>query len=233
MFQAEAQGLKILYNTKTLKIPVVIGHGETSRHGWILMEHIAGAGRKANYWEQLGKRLALMHKNTNDKFGLPQDNYIGSLPQKNTPLENWVEFLITNRFDPMLAMARDRGEADEKVARSFEKLYGKLKGLLVHEDPALLHGDLWSGNIMIDNHGSPVLIDPAVYYGNREVDLAFTTLFGGFDKKFYTSYQEEWPLEGGFEDRFDIYNLYPLMVHVNIFGGGYINQVKQVLSRYI
>lgn len=232
MFKVEADGLKILADAKAIMIPEVIGFGEGENYSWILMEHIDSSARKNNYWQELGHQLASLHRNTADAYGLDHDNYIGSLPQENSYLDNWVEFLISRRYGPMVERALNSGKIGKEEARKFEKLYGKLKNLLVHEQPSLIHGDLWSGNLMVDSEGSPALIDPAVYYGNREKELAYTTLFGGFDAKFYESYQEEWPLEGGYHDRFQIYNLYPLMVHVNLFGGGYISQVNQILKRY-
>ena len=233
MFKNESEGLKMLSEANCLRVPHVVSHGETGPYNWLLLEHIESSGRNGDYWDQMGRNLALLHRNSNELFGLDNDNYIGSLPQRNTPSSNWIEFLIAHRFEPMIKMAFNDRKLDQKDKVLFEKLYGKLQGLLVYEKPSLLHGDLWSGNVMVDNKGAPVLIDPAVYYGHREVDLAFTTLFGGFNHIFYESYREEWPLEDGFEERFDLYNLYPLLVHVNLFGGSYINQARSILARFV
>lgn len=233
MFKVEADGLKTLYSARSVKIPEVVAFGEGESYAWILMEYIEGAAKKVGYWQELGYQLASLHRNSADSYGLAHNNYIGSLPQNNQYLDNWVEFLISRRYEPMVKRALNNGEIEKEDAANFEKLYGKLKNLLVHEPPSLLHGDLWSGNLIVDSKGSPALIDPAVYYGNREIEIAFTKLFGGFDRQFYTTYQEEWPLEDGYNDRFDIYNLYPLMVHVNLFGGGYLSQVKSIIKRFV
>ena len=233
MFRAEAAGLKLLSDAKSFRIPEVIALGEAENYSWILMEHIKSSPRKPDYWKQLGKNLASLHRNTSEAYGLDHDNYIGSLGQKNGYLDNWIEFMISRRYEPMVSLALNSGKIGSEVAHNFEKLYGKLQGILVYEPPSLLHGDLWSGNLMIDDEGSPALIDPAVYYGNREIEIAFTILFSGFDKEFYDTYQQEWPLESGYTDRFELYNLYPLMVHVNLFGGSYLSQVNQVLKRFV
>lgn len=233
MFKAEAKGLKLLRKPNVIKVPEVKHYGDGEKFSWILMENINSTARNNNYWVNFGERVAALHKNTQEKYGLEYHNYIGSLPQKNKPLDNWVEFMISQRLEPMVKLAVDSGRADEKLHHNFEKLYGKLRGLLVSEPPSLLHGDLWSGNIMSDENGDPCIIDPAVYFGNREIELAFTTLFGGFDQEFYDSYQNVWPLEDGYQGRFDLYNLYPLLVHVNLFGGGYLSQLRQILSRFV
>jgi protein-ribulosamine 3-kinase len=233
MFKMEADGLKILADARAIKIPEVIAFGEGENYSWILMEYIDSSARKSTYWQELGRQLAALHHKSAHAYGLDHNNYIGSLPQDNSYLDNWVEFLISRRYEPMVERALNSGKMGKEDARNFEKLYGKLKNLLVHEPPSLIHGDLWSGNLMTDGKGSPALIDPAVYYANREKELAYTTLFGGFDAQFYQSYQEEWPLEGGYHDRFEVYNLYPLMVHVNLFGGSYLSQVKNILKRYV
>lgn len=233
MFKVEAKGLRLLKNPDVIKVPEVKHFSEGNTYSYILMENITSAGRAENYWNDLGQQLASLHRNTSEKYGLEYNNYIGSLPQKNKPLDNWVEFMITRRFEPLVKQAIDSGRADESLHHHFEKLYGKLRGLLVNEPPSLLHGDLWSGNILSDEKGGPCIIDPAVYYGNREIEIAFTTLFGGFNQEFYNSYIESWPMEGGYRERFDLYNLYPLLVHVNLFGGGYLNQLRQILHRFV
>lgn len=233
MFEAEAKGLKLLRQPKVIKVPEIEDFGEGNTYSYILMEHIDPSARKSNYWEKFGEQLASLHKNTIEKYGLDHDNYIGSLPQKNNWLDNWVEFLITRRFEPMVKLAIESGRADSNLPNKFEKLYGKLRGLLVSEPPSLIHGDLWSGNVLVDKEGDPCIIDPAVYYGNREIELAFTKLFGGFDPDFYESYIRALPLEGGYQDRFELYNLYPLLVHVNLFGGSYLHQLQQILRRFV
>ena len=170
-----------------------------------------------------------MHKQTDEKFGLDFDNYIGTLPQNNTQDKNWVDFFIRNRLLAQL----DVGNYSLSVRQDFEKLFKKLPDLFPNEKPAILHGDLWSGNFLVKDRETPVLIDPAIYFGNREMDIAMCKLFGGFHADFYASYNEEFPLESDWEERINLCNLYPLLVHVNLFGGGYLNQVKNILSYYV
>lgn len=233
LFEAEAKGLKVLKQSGSVQIPSVINFGETSDCSFLLLEYIDSSRFNKNYWKDLGISLARLHKTTNNYFGLDHDNFIGSLPQINHPDTNWINFFIQQRIERQLKIGVSSGRLSSDIVKHFQLLYEKLPELLPVESPALLHGDLWSGNIMSDSQGRPVLIDPAVYFGNREAELAFTTLFGGFDDDFYKAYQEEFPLLAGFEDRFEIYNLYPLLVHVNLFGGGYINSVSSILRRYI
>lgn len=166
------------------------------------------------------------------EFGLDHNNYIGSLPQSNTIHHAWIEFFITERLEAQLKMARDDGQAGPELSRMFEKLYRHLPDFFPDEPPALLHGDLWSGNYMRGNDGRAVIIDPAVYYGHRYMDLGMSKLFGGFTAAFYNAYNDAYPLEPSWHQSMDIANLYPLMVHVNLFGGGYLNSVKSILRRF-
>ncbi len=169
---------------------------------------------------------------TKPLFGLDHSNYIGSLPQSNTIHQAWLEFFVTERLEAQLKMARDEGRAGSELSRMFEKLYRHLPDFFPDEPPALLHGDLWSGNYMCGNDGLAVIIDPAVYYGHRFMDLGMSKLFGGFTAAFYDAYNDAYPLEASWQKSMDIANLYPLMVHVNLFGGGYINSVKSILRRF-
>jgi fructosamine-3-kinase len=173
-----------------------------------------------------------MHRHTADSFGLDHDNYIGSLPQYNQKRENWPAFFAEMRLEPQMKMARDEGRMDASDQRSFEKLYERLDRIFPEEPPALVHGDLWSGNYMVGPEGEPYILDPAVYYGHREMDLGMSTLFGTFGDAFYRSYDAEYPLEKGWEERSDLANLYPLMVHVNLFGGGFASEVRTILRRF-
>lgn len=232
MFEAEARGLELLYTTAAIRIPQVVGTGRREPHQFILMEFIEGKPRSGIYWDLLGQRLARLHRNSNENFGLDHDNYIGSLPQSNTPGDSWIEFFISERLQVQLKAGIDAGQIDPSIASKFERLYSRLPEILTAEPPSLLHGDLWSGNLIVDEKGDPCLIDPAVYYGNREVDLAMTKLFGGFDERFYNAYQEAFSTAPGLGERLDIYNLYPLLVHVNLFGQGYLNQVASILRAY-
>lgn len=232
MFEKESLGLSMLSESNTIRVPGVIHHAIAEPYALLLLEFVSNGTRKPGFWEQFGYSLAGLHKHTSASFGLEYDNYIGSLPQKNQQQPDWAGFFIAERLEPMVKMARDEGKINSQYVRLFEQFYGRLKSLVPGEKPALLHGDLWSGNFMTDEQGNPCLVDPAVYYGHRETDLAMTRLFGGFQAAFYQSYAEAFPLEKGWEDRMDIHNLYPLMVHVNLFGGGYALDVKRILERF-
>ena len=225
MFQTEYNGLKVLKDTNTIRIPNVLCFDDD----FLIIEFIPPSNPNNAFWEVFGQKLALMHKQTHSKFGLDFDNYIGSLYQDNTQNKNWTEFFIQNRLQAQLSIGNFSGT----LLSDFDKLFQKLPNLFPNEKPALLHGDLWNGNFLAKNGDTPMLIDPAIYYGNREMDIAMSNLFGGFNSDFYFAYNESHPLENGWEERIQICNLYPLLVHVNLFGGAYINQVKNILSYYV
>ena len=234
MFMKEAKGLKLLAQAGTIKIPQVLNFGKIEAKHYLLLEYIESAPPKADYWAEFGMSLAEMHKGNNaSNYGLDEDNYIGKLPQPNDFHESWIEFFIKQRLDYQLELAIKNQMVSEDFVSRYRKFYELLPQLLPIDQPALLHGDMWSGNVMIDNEGNACLIDPAVYYGHREIELAFTQMFGGFDRMFYGAYHETYPLEPGFEDRVEIYNIYPHMVHVNLFGTSYLNGVESVLKRYL
>ncbi len=231
MFKKESLGLGLLIKSETVKIPSVIVVGETSRHQYIILEFIEPGRPGVSYENDLGYGLAAMHKHTAEQFGLDHDNYIGSLPQYNTEHDHWIDFLIEERLTPQLKLAVDTNKFHD--TGKFEKLFAKLPALIPEERPALLHGDLWGGNVITDQDGNAVLIDPAVYYGHREMEVAYTQLFGGFSPDFYNVYSEAFPLAPDFQNRVDLYNLYPLLVHVNLFGGSYASQVLSILNRFV
>lgn len=232
MFKAESRGLQLLFDSAAIKVPKVIAAGEASDVQFLLLEFIDGNAKQKNFWETLGLRLSELHQHTSDKFGLNHDNYIGSLPQQNATQKTWTEFFIHQRIDPLLKLTVNRKIISPQHIKDFEQLYTKFSAIFPETKPSLLHGDLWIGNLMTDAAGYPALIDPAVYYGHPEMDLAFTMLFGGFDHKFYQSYHEAQKPAPGFEQRAELYNLYPLMVHALLFGGSYISQCLQIVSRY-
>lgn len=229
MFEVEAKGLKLLANTNIIKIPEIISFQKS----YLLLNFVESMPEAPNYWENLGFKLAELHQNTHPYFGLDHNNYIGSLRQNNENINNGVEFLIEKRFRVQASLAMYHQLIDKNFYKKFEIFYQKLPNLIPEEKPALLHGDLWSGNIMTDENGQPVLLDPAIYYGFREMELAFTQLFGGFDNKFYTTYQESFPLEPDFDARIEIYNLYPLLVHLNLFGTSYLTAVQRIIEKYV
>lgn len=232
MFEAEARGLELLASPKAICVPRVLAAGVKNETQFIVMRCIDSKARRRDYWQQLGRNLASLHNTTGERFGLDHSNYIGSLPQENSPSDSWTEFFIHQRLEKQYSLMGQTGYGDASVRHKLEKLYLRLPELITETTPRLLHGDLWGGNIMVTSKGEPALIDPAVYYGHPEVDLAMTTLFGGFDDEFFRAYNEVARLAPGYEERFMIYNLYPLMVHVNLFGGGYYPQVLAVLNRF-
>lgn len=233
MFETEAKGLKLLRKNNTIAIPDVIGVGEDNNNQFIILQFIEQSPQNKSYWKDLGSRLAATHKTMHAHFGLDHDNYMGSLRQLNTYNERWIDFFVNQRLSVQLKMAVDSGLAGGEMMKSFDSLYLKLGSLLPEEKPSLLHGDLWSGNIITTSNGEPCLIDPAVYYGCREVDLAMTKLFGSFPAEFYDTYNNTFPLLPGYEDRFELYNLYPLLVHLNLFGTQYRGPITNILRRFV
>lgn len=232
MLDAESKGLRLLKDADEIKIPEVIAQKTIGNTQYLILEFIDSARMSKNFWNDFGKSLAQLHKHTAEKFGLDHDNYIGSLPQNNHQHSTWNEFFILERVEPQIKLARDDKRISNSIIQQFNKLFSKLETILLVEKPSLLHGDLWNGNYLIGSKGEPCIIDPAVYYGHREMDIAMTKLFGGFSPEFYQSYHEELPLEKDWQKRIDIFNLYPLMVHVNLFGGSYAMQVETILKKF-
>lgn len=232
MFESEVRGLELLRQTNCIHVPQAIATGQKEEKAYILLEYIDSAIAKPKFWEHFGFSLAQLHKNSYPSFGLSHNNYIGSLPQNNELMDDGIQFFIEKRLRVQAGLAFYNHYISEDLHKQFQRLYQQLPNLLPNEKPALLHGDLWSGNYVIGKNGLATLIDPAVYYGNREAEIAFTRLFGGFEPRFYEAYQEAFPLEKGFEDRVEIYNLYPLLVHVNLFGSGYLGGVERTLRKF-
>jgi fructosamine-3-kinase len=228
MFEAEAHGLNLLADKGLITIPHVIKYGCNDGKAYLLLEFIQSAYRQKHYWKSLGEQLAKLHRNTHGSFGLHFNNFIGALPQSNECMPSWIDFFVEKRLKVQAGLAYYNGLVGKDLLKKFERLYEKLPSILPEEQPALLHGDLWSGNVMVNSEGLPCLIDPAVYYGNREIELAFTQLFGGFDDDFYQAYQATFPLLPDFDERIEIYNLYPLLVHVNLFGRSYLSGVERL-----
>ncbi len=233
MFATEAQGLAILRTAAEIRTPEVIQQGLYEDKAYLLLEFIDSTLPNARFWTDFGARLANLHQHTQAQFGLSFNNYIGSLRQSNEWMANGIDFFIEKRLKVQAGLAFYNEQISRSELDKFAQLYDKIPHLLPNEAPALLHGDLWSGNFMIGVGGEPVLIDPAVYYGFREAELAFTYLFGGFDERFYAAYQATYPLLRGWDERLEIYNLYPLLVHVNLFGRGYWSGIERVLKKYL
>jgi fructosamine-3-kinase len=232
MFQKEAKGLLLLRNTRSICVPDVLLTGEAGKYSFLLMEFISSAPMKEGFWDDFGKSLAALHSHKSGKFGLDHDNFMGSLEQQNNFHDNWSDFFIRERLEPQVRLARENRTISKTEAEDFNRLYPKLSSIFPETVPSLLHGDLWSGNFMVNQTGKVCLIDPAVYYGHPEIDIAMTTLFGGFGQRFYEVYNYYNPPENGWRNRLDVYNLYPLMIHVNLFGGSYLESVKRILNRF-
>ena len=230
MFEVEARGLMLLKEQLVIKIPVVIALGEADKDAYLLMEYVETGLKTPNFWNNFGASMARLHKVTGQYYGLDTDNYIGCLIQHNQPHANWTSFFIKERLEPQIKLALDTGAINSGIVKKFDALYKKLETFFPLEPPSLIHGDLWSGNFIATPDEQACIYDPAVYYGSREMDIAMSKLFGGFDKQFYESYNLHFHLQEDWEDRIDVYNLYPLLVHVNLFGGGYVSQVKGILD---
>lgn len=235
IFEAEARALEALRVADAVRVPAVIAlGGGATEHSWILLEWLEPGRAKPALWERLGLGLAALHRLRAERYGWPTDNFIGSLPQANAWLDDWAEFWRVRRLEPQLRLAYDVGWFEPPVRARFDALLDRLDVLLApaaEDGPSLLHGDLWSGNVHAMADGEPALIDPASYYGHREVDLAMSELFGGFGAGFYRAYREAWPLAEGYdEERRAIYQLYYLLVHVNLFGAGYVGRTVEVLG---
>jgi fructosamine-3-kinase len=231
MPEAEREGLSHLRNAG-VRVPEVIATGISGSHAWLLLRRIIPGKRVADFEEQFGRMLAVLHHRTEKHFGSMPDNWIGSLPQVNTDWQRWSDFFREQRLDPLLRSAVDHRLLPPGVTGLAERLYAKLDVLFPSEPPSLLHGDLWSGNRMVGEEGLPVLIDPAVYYGFREMDLAMIRLFGGFDRRWEEAYAEAFPWSPGVEDRIGLCNLYPLLVHLLLFGGGYATDFLRQLRYF-
>ncbi|PRX47990.1 fructosamine kinase family protein [Salegentibacter salegens] len=228
MFEAEKAGLEALEQPKVIDIPRVLGVGKIENTSYLLLEYKESTAKSSTFWTDFGKQMAALHKTTSEEFGFHQDNYIGSLPQQNNASASAADFYISERLDPQLKMAKDRGY-DLGVTKSFFK---NISAIIPDEKPSLIHGDLWGGNYLVNEEGNPCLIDPATAFAPREMDLAMMQLFGGFDKQLFEVYEQEFPLESGFEDRIPLWQLYYLLVHLNLFGMGYKSQVTGILKQF-
>jgi fructosamine-3-kinase len=228
MFARESEGLQALAVEGAPRVPVPFLHGDN----FLLLEDLRPAPRSGDYWATFGHQLAALHNYTSEQYGFAHDNYCGATPQPNPWTENGYAFFGEHRLMFQARMARKRGLMGEAEVGMVRQVVGRLAELVPDQPPSLLHGDLWTGNAMSDAHGGPAIIDPAAYYGWAEADLAMTTLFGSFPDGFYRAYQEARPLHPGYKERFHLYNLYHLLNHLNLFGGGYLRQVMVILRRY-
>ncbi|HMH21149.1 MAG TPA: fructosamine kinase family protein [Puia sp.] len=249
LFEKESRGLLLLQQQGIFRVPKIVACETVGDLQFLILEWIeqgpqtgAGTGSpphagnppsdKDGFWQLFGEQLARLHLVPQDHFGLGEDNYMGALPQNNTPSDSWTEFFVQRRLEPQIKMAANKGLLPTAAIRQFWSLYLSLPEIFPDEDPSLLHGDLWSGNFLRDDWGEPVLIDPAVYRGYRGMDLAMTTLFGGFDPKFYEAYSYHHPLPTNWPEQCEICNLYPLLVHLNLFGKSYLGDILHTIQRF-
>ncbi len=228
----EANGLRELAKANAIKIPEVIAFNEKV----IVLEFIESGSKSRNFMERFGQEFAGMHRLKAEQYGFFENNFIGSNPQINQPVQkDWLAFYWDNRLLYQIKLAEKNGYLNSEFRTACGKLESVLPKILSgsEEEPCVLHGDLWGGNYMVADDGSPVLIDPAVYYGHREADLGMTRLFGGFDSNFYSAYNEAYPLPEGWDYRIDIYKLYHVLNHLNLFGTGYYSQANSIIQKYI
>ncbi|NCA69541.1 MAG: fructosamine kinase family protein [Sphingobacteriia bacterium] len=231
MFEAEAAGLTELRDAGALRVPAPICTGVLERESYLVIEHIDLGGRLDG--AAAGRQLAELHRHTGPGFGWQRDNTIGATPQQNAWADDWVTFWRERRLAYQLELAIRNGHS-RALGDSGERLCAELEHLIGHHPPAsLLHGDLWAGNIGSTPGGEPVIFDPAVYFGDRETDLAMTELFGGFAPDFYAAYREAWPLPPEYTTRKMLYNLYHVLNHLNLFGGGYLAQSRGMIERLL
>ncbi|MGF1458668.1 MAG: fructosamine kinase family protein [Leptolyngbyaceae cyanobacterium] len=231
MFEAEALGLREIAHTQTIRVPRPICWGTADRSCYIVMEYLPLGNSSRDSWYQMGQDLAAMHRVISDRgFGWQRDNTIGDTPQKNPWMADWVEFYVEHRLRYQFQLANRRGRLQRQ-----EELMAAVPSLLAGHtpEPSLVHGDLWSGNAAVTVDGTPVILDPATYYGDREVDIAMSELFGRFPQSFYQGYHTTYPLEPGYEKRKTLYNLYHIINHFNLFGGGYASQAQSMIDRLL
>ena len=232
MFEAEGEALTVMSQTRTVRVPEPVNWGEFEGTAWLAMEYLSLGGKASQ--ALLGEQLAAMHRRSADRFGWHRDNTIGSTPQRNRWQQDWIEFFRDQRLGYQLSLAASKGHRGqlqrlgERVMSSIDELFSGYSPV-----PSMLHGDLWGGNHATTDSGDPVIYDPAFYYGDRETDLAMTELFGGFSSEFYSAYNEAWPLDSGYRTRKTLYNLYHVINHLNLFGGGYGMQAESMMEQLL
>lgn len=231
MFQTEYHALKEIENTETISVPKAISYGVFKECSYLLLSWVSFSSPNSNGWKNLGQQLAHLHLHQRKQFGWQHDNVIGSTKQLNSFSNNWVDFFIEKRLDFQIGLAKKNGLSVDNR----EALFQSFKNLFNSYEPkaSLIHGDLWSGNVAFDHNQKPYIFDPAFHYGDRECDLAMTELFGGFSNDFYNSYHLTYPLDHNYQTRKEYYQLYHILNHYNLFGGGYGNQALTLIQRLI
>ena len=232
LFRKERNGLDLIAKQWIMKTPAVIECFEFNDVQILLLEWIQEGERTEAFWKKFGEQLATLHQQSNTTFGLEEDNYMGSVPQSNKPHETWATFFIDERVQPMVSRCYEKGLLTKSHLPPFETIGKKMEDIFEGEKPSLLHGDLWSGNFMCNEKNEPILIDPAVYYGHRSMDLAMTTLFGGFRQPFYDAYHYQFPFPSNYKEQWAVCNLYPLLIHLYLFGSSYLPQIENTLQEF-
>ena len=232
LFEKEKNGLLTIEKQNIIQTPKIIDCFIESDQQFLILEWVEEGIRDQQFWRLFGQQLAALHQATCNEYGLAENNYMGSVPQKNNLHQDWISFFVDERLQPMLILCRQKRLLSQKHEGQLEGLYPRLHEIFNEEKAALLHGDLWSGNYMCSKQGKPVLIDPAVYFGHRSIDLAMTTLFGGFDKSFYEAYHYHFPFPDNRLEQWKVCNLYPLLIHLFLFGKSYLSQIEQTLNQF-
>jgi len=233
LFEKEKRGLEFLDQKRILLVPQIVACDIVEDQQLLIMEWIeTGKRMEKQFWQKFGEQLARLHQTTDSYFGFSEDNYMGALPQINDQMKDWPGFFTECRLWPQMKIATEKKLLQPKHVAGFENIYKKPGDLFNNENPSLLHGDLWNGNYMCNQNSEPVLIDPAVYFGHRSMDLAMTTLFGGFDKLFYEAYDYHFPFPKNYKEQWEVCNLYPLLIHLNLFGPGYLGQIERTLEKF-
>jgi len=233
LFEKEANGLKLIKQQNVIRVPDVIDCFETQSQQILLLEWISEGERTESFWNEFGEQLAALHNMPNSYFGLNEDNYMGSILQSNRPTDNWIDFFIQQRLQPLINKCLLQRLLSSKHQTQFENLFKQLSSIFdIEQTPSLLHGDLWSGNFMCNETSEPVLIDTAVYFGHPSIDLGMTTLFGGFHTAFYEAYNYHSPVPPNYKEQWEVCNLYPLLIHLLLFGRSYLSQIERTLNVY-
>lgn len=233
LFQREQSGIEWIGKQQVISTPRIIASFEEEGIQCLIMEWIKEGERTGKFWKLFGEQLAALHRHTHESFGFHEDNYMGSVPQQNSPEQSWIVFFTGHRLEPLVRLCTDKVQLSKKHLQQFHHLYLKLPQIFdTGERPSLVHGDLWNGNFMCNQNSKPVLIDPAVYYGHRAVDLAMTTLFGGFHSSFYEAYHASYPFSPNYQEQWQVCNLYPLLIHLYLFGSSYLRQIEQTLQQF-
>lgn len=233
LFEREANGLKLIAKQKRIKVPEVIDCFEADGQQVLLLEWIEEGERTEDFWKKFGEQLAALHQVSHEYFGLQENNYMGSVPQLNEPSNEWIGFFIGKRLQPLVEKCLLLKLLTPLHQSRFENLYKHLPDIFeTQSKPSLLHGDLWSGNFMCSQTSEAVLIDTAVYFGHPSIDLGMTTLFGGFRPGFYEAYHHYSAFPPNYREQWEVCNLYPLLIHLLLFGTGYRRQIEQTLNNY-